>query len=99
MSHRYSKYAKRDSIAWKRGADLNAELGVTFHQSQVKDAFADTLLQCMELLGKYDLGCTEVTIPVLQEPASTLRTVQTLLIALVSLGMLPRWKCYSHWRC
>ena len=31
LSHRYSKYAKRDSIAWKRGADLNAELGVTFH--------------------------------------------------------------------
>ena len=38
LSHRYSKYAKKDSAAWKRAADLNAELGCGFHQSQVQGA-------------------------------------------------------------
>ena len=99
LSHRYSKYAKRDSIAWKRAADLNAELGTTFHQSQVQSAFSDTLLEAMELLGRYDMRHAEHTIPVLQHPASTLRTVQTLLIALVSLSMcVPRDKVIENFK-
>ena len=82
LSHRYSKYAKKDSAAWERAADLNAELGCGFHQSQVQGAFADTLLGVIALLDKYSMGGT--AIPVLQHPASTLRSVQLYLVTPVA---------------
>ena len=97
LSHRYSKYAKKDSAAWKRAADLNAGLGCGFHQSQVQGAFADTLLGVIALLDKYSMGGT--AIPVLQHPASTLRSVQLYLVTLVSIAMcIPRGKVISTFK-